>query len=125
MITKNHWLGFFVTFVTFVILVTRPWSVSAQAPRATKTMALTFDDLPKAHGSDDIDGLRKTTDSILRVLKAHHAPAAAFVNEDKLYVGYRLIPERVDELRKWVNAGVILGNHTYSHVDINTVLLRQ
>jgi peptidoglycan/xylan/chitin deacetylase (PgdA/CDA1 family) len=88
-------------------------------------MALTFDDLPKAHGFDDVEGLRKTTDAILRVLKAHHAPAVAFVNEDKLYVGYHLIPERVDELRKWVNAGVVLGNHTYSHIDINTVSLQQ
>jgi peptidoglycan-N-acetylglucosamine deacetylase len=96
----------------------------AQAQRS-KTMALTFDDLPKAQGSDDIDGLRKTTDSILRVLKAHHAPAVAFVNEGKLYVGYHLVPERVDELRKWVNAGVILGNHTYGHVDINDVALKQ
>jgi len=101
------------------------WRVSAQAPRATKMMALTFDDLPKAHGSDDIEGLRKTTDSILRVLKAHHAPAVAFVNEQKLYDGYHLQPERVDELRKWVSAGVILGNHTYSHIDINSVPLRQ
>lgn len=91
----------------------------------SKAMALTFDDLPKAHGFDDVEGLRKTTDAILRVLKAHHAPAVAFVNEDKLYVGYHLIPERVDELRKWVNAGVVLGNHTYSHIDINTVSLQQ
>ena len=107
----------------FAVLVVLLASPAGSQPR--KTIALTFDDLPKAHGFDDIDGLRKTTDSILRVLKAHHAPAVAFVNEDKLYVGYHLIPERVDELRKWVDAGVVLGNHTYSHIDINTVSLQQ
>jgi peptidoglycan/xylan/chitin deacetylase (PgdA/CDA1 family) len=105
-----------------VLVVLLAWPASSQ-PR--KTMALTFDDVPKAHGSDDIEGLRKTTDSILRVLRAHRAPAVAFVNEDQLYVGYHLVPERVDELRKWVIAGVVLGNHTYSHIDINTVPLQQ
>lgn len=111
--------GGLVLVLGLVVLTLGP----AHAQRS-KTIALTFDDLPKAHGSDDIQGLRKTTDSILRVLKAHHAPAVAFVNEDKLYVGYHLIPGRVDELRKWVNAGVILGNHTYSHIDINAVPLK-
>jgi len=125
-VADSHWIGVFVVFAVVVVFVPvrSSWRVSAQA-RATKTMALTFDDLPKAHGFDDIEGLRKTTDSILRVLKAHHAPAVAFVNEQKLYEGYHLQPERVDELRKWVTAGVILGNHTYSHIDINSVPLRQ
>src|SRR5262249_31110867 len=36
-----------------------------------------------------------------------------------------LVPERVDVLRSWVDAGVILGNHTYSHIDINTVALER
>jgi peptidoglycan/xylan/chitin deacetylase (PgdA/CDA1 family) len=47
-------------------------------------MALTFDDLPKAHGFDEIEGLRRTTESMLRTLRTHHAPSVAFVNEDKL-----------------------------------------
>ena len=129
-ITQSFWLCFFAVVLAFGAFVPErsAWAVFAQAPRATRatrTMALTFDDLPKAHGFDEIEGLRKTTDSILRTLKTHRAPSVAFVNEDKLYVGYHLVPERVDELRKWVDAGVILGNHTYGHVDINTVPLQQ
>ena len=114
----------FVVFVIFALfLAERAWSpVSAQSQ---KTIALTFDDLPKAHGFDDIDGLRRTTDSILKVLAAHRAPAVAFVNEQKMYEGSHEIPERVDELRKWADAGVILGNHTYSHIDINEVPLQR
>lgn len=88
-------------------------------------MALTFDDLPKSQGSSDPEGLRRTSDSIVRTLKAHHAPAVAFVNEQQLYDGFHLVPERVEALRTWVNAGVILGNHTYSHPDINNLPLRQ
>ena len=108
--------------LAFVLAERVPSPVSAQSQ---KTIALTFDDLPKAHGFDDIDGLRRTTDSILKVVRMHHAPAVAFVNEQKLYEGSLLIPERVDELRKWADAGVILGNHTYSHIDINEVPLQR
>ena len=82
-------------------------------------MAITFDDLPKSNGVEDIDGARRTTDSILRVLKAHKAPAVAFVNEGKLYDGRAMVAERAALLQSWVDAGMPLGNHTYSHVDIN------
>jgi peptidoglycan/xylan/chitin deacetylase (PgdA/CDA1 family) len=92
---------------------------------ATKTMALTFDDLPKSKGLDDIDGARKTTEAILRVLKARKAPAVGFVNEGKLYEGPAMIEARAALLRDWVAAGVPLGNHTYSHLDINDVPLQK
>jgi peptidoglycan/xylan/chitin deacetylase (PgdA/CDA1 family) len=100
-------------------------SIGRMDAQRSKTIALTFDDLPKAHGSDDVEGLRKTTDSILRVVKAHHAPVVAFVNEQQLYQGYQAQADRVDELRKWTDAGVILGNHTYSHIDLDSVSLQQ
>jgi DUF1680 family protein/peptidoglycan/xylan/chitin deacetylase (PgdA/CDA1 family) len=99
-----------------------PTQASIPRPRS---MAITFDDLPKAGGIDDIEGARRTTDSILRVLKAHNAPAIAFVNEGKLYTGAQVVPERVALLQSWVDAGVPLGNHTYSHIDINTVTLEK
>jgi peptidoglycan/xylan/chitin deacetylase (PgdA/CDA1 family) len=91
----------------------------------TRTMALTFDDLPKANGLEDIEAARRTTDSILRVLKAHKAPAIAFVNEGKLYKGAQTVPDRVALLKSWVDAGVPLGNHTFSHIDINDVPLKK
>ena len=93
------------------------------AAASAKTMAITFDDLPKSQDIDDLDGARRTTNAILAVLKAHKAPAVAFVNEGKLYTGPRMIEGRVALLQSWVDAGVPLGNHTYSHVDINSVPL--
>jgi len=72
---------------------------------------------------EDIDGARRTTDSILRVLKAHKVPALAFVNEGKLYTGAQIVPDRVALLQSWVDAGIPLANHTFSHGDINTVPL--
>jgi peptidoglycan-N-acetylglucosamine deacetylase len=90
---------------------------------AAKTMALTFDDLPKSSGMEDLAGARRTTEAILRVLKAHKAPAVAFVNEGKLYAGPTMVPERASLLQSWVDAGVPLGNHTYGHLDLNTAPL--
>ena len=98
---------------------------SAQTTTAAKTMAITFDDLPKSSGTEDLEGARRTTDAILRVLKAHQAPAVAFVNEGKLYAGPTMVPERAALLQSWVEAGVPLANHTYSHLDINHVPLEK
>jgi peptidoglycan-N-acetylglucosamine deacetylase len=129
-ITKIELL-FLVIVVTLVIFVMPPPAVTAtpddpitQRPQTgSRVMAITFDDLPKSNGVEDADGARRTTDSILRVLKAHQAPALAFVNEGKLYTGARIIPDRVALLRSWVDAGIPLANHTFSHLDINTVPL--
>ncbi len=124
-----------VIFVALVVFVSEraPSAVTQRAPSAgsqrtalpAKTMALTFDDLPKSAGMDDIEGARQTTESILKVLKAHKAPAVAFVNEGKLYSGPAMVEERAALLRSWVKAGVPLGNHTYSHLDINDVPLKK
>ena len=107
-------LAFAVSFGSFV---------SFNVPQPTRTMAITFDDLPKSNGLEDLEGARRTTASILRVLKAHKAPAVAFVNEGKLYAGPTMVPERAALLQSWVDAGIPLGNHTYSHLDINNVPL--
>jgi peptidoglycan/xylan/chitin deacetylase (PgdA/CDA1 family) len=97
----------------------------APQPSTGRTMALTFDDLPKSNGVEDIDGARRTTGAILRVLKAHKAPAIGFVNEGKLYSGAKMVPDRAALLKSWVDAGIPLSNHTFSHIDINTVPLEK
>lgn len=101
--------------------------VGAQTPvpSAAKTMAITIDDLPKSNGLDDIAGTRRTTESMIRVLKAHKAPAVSFVNEGKLYSGPTMVPDRAALLQAWVEGGFPLGNHTYSHIDINNVPLEK
>jgi peptidoglycan/xylan/chitin deacetylase (PgdA/CDA1 family) len=125
-ITKTY-LVFLVVFVPFVSFVPQPSAVSSQAPGSVggRTMALTFDDLPKSNGLEDIEGARRTTESILRVLKAHRAPAIGFVNEGKLYTGATMVAERAALLQSWVDAGIPLSNHTYGHIDINIVPLEK
>jgi len=87
----------------------------------TKTIALTIDDLPYAGMNPSMASViqaRQDIRSITQVLHAHHAPAVAFVNESKMQVPDQL-DMRVALLDMWLDAGVQLGNHTYSHIDLN------
>jgi peptidoglycan/xylan/chitin deacetylase (PgdA/CDA1 family) len=90
-------------------------SVTSMAqPAPSRTVALTFDDLPGAD-SRDAGALAATNLAILQALDRHHASVTGFV-----------IGERVEALRNgqallqdWIARGHDLGNHTYSHHDLN------
>ena len=94
------------------------------APRA---MALTFDDLPYVAGVGRpfLPNARRVTRQILAVLKQHRAPAVGFVNEGKLRIGTVEFRPRVTLLQAWLDAGMSLGNHTYSHADFNRLTVEQ
>jgi peptidoglycan/xylan/chitin deacetylase (PgdA/CDA1 family) len=96
------------------------------AQRTTaRTVALTFDDLPLAvPGNDQAAGnvseVQRVNAVILKTLAAHHATAIGFVNEVKLNVDNER-DARVIVLRQWLEAGMELGNHTYSHPSLSQV----
>jgi peptidoglycan/xylan/chitin deacetylase (PgdA/CDA1 family) len=82
------------------------------------SVALTFDDLPAAQTKDPVEaGL--ITRNILGVLNRHHAPAIGFV------IGKRVEgigkTRGTELLRAWVQHGFDLGNHTYSHPDLDSI----
>lgn len=85
---------------------------------------ITVDDLPGAlPGNDfaygDLKELQRINRAIPGILKAHHAWAIGFVNERKLQVqGER--DARAALLQNWLDDGLFLGNHTYSHADFST-----
>jgi len=92
--------------------------------RGPREVAITFDDLPAPADSvvsDDPAALQAMTARLLAELKEYQIPAIGFVNEDKLNRGE--FAERVAILKMWVNAGFALGNHTYSHADIDSMPL--
>jgi peptidoglycan/xylan/chitin deacetylase (PgdA/CDA1 family) len=89
-----------------------------QTPR--RAMAVTIDDLPyvASAGQPFLVNAQRTTARMLGALQAHRAPAIGFVNEGKLQApGER--DARVALLQQWLDAGMTLGNHTYSHPDFN------
>jgi peptidoglycan/xylan/chitin deacetylase (PgdA/CDA1 family) len=90
----------------------------------TTLFAVTFDDLPEAYagGQGDILRMRDVTRKLVQSIKAHNVPAIGFVNEGKLYVQGEL-DERAALLQMWLDAGLELGNHNFSHAYIDRVPL--
>jgi len=89
----------------------------------TKSVAITIDDLPYSglgQKASDVKQAHQDIAKILATLKAHNVPVVGFVNEIYLNVdGQRDM--RVALLKQWLDGGVELGNHTFSHVNINKV----
>jgi peptidoglycan/xylan/chitin deacetylase (PgdA/CDA1 family) len=99
---------------------------SAQTKSPTRTMVVTVDDLPYVyvgHSAYLASAQRGTTD-ILRALKKYRVPATAFVNEGRLATDDERAA-RIALLRAWVAAGMVLGNHTYSHADFNRLTIKE
>lgn len=95
-----------------------------------RKVAITIDDGPVAGGARQYDPLRGATDFV-RVSKAlresfvaERVPVTMFVNEWQLNVpGQR--DARVRVLEQWLDAGLDLGNHTYSHRRLGRVPLAE
>ena len=118
-------------FCSFVPLanVCFPAAERASAKQPQRMVVITVDDLPGAEfGTDHAIGNLKELEQINRAipaaLRSHHVPGIGFVNEWKLQVdGQR--DARTALLQMWLDAGLTLGNHTYSHVDFQTTPLDQ
>lgn len=113
----------FSTFTLLIVVLCGAFTVAAQTKPAVRKMAVTIDDLPWV-GSSDLANTRRQTKKLLRVLRTHRAPAVGFVNEGKLQRSGQ-VEARTALLQDWVNAGMILGNHTYSHADFNALTAEQ
>jgi peptidoglycan/xylan/chitin deacetylase (PgdA/CDA1 family) len=100
-------------------------AVLALAQPPAREVAITFDDLPIAGVLPrDLASSRALTDNLLPAIAAHHVPVVGFVNESKLAGdGGAVDPGRVALLRRWLDAGAELGNHTYAHADFHITSL--
>jgi len=112
-------------FILVLVLLSLLWSLGAFAQN--RTVAITVDDLPYASAQEvspsDAVVAQEINRKILSALKRHHVPVTGFV-----------IQKRVEELgvaagtqilRKWTSGEFDLGNHTYSHPDVNQLSLAQ
>jgi peptidoglycan/xylan/chitin deacetylase (PgdA/CDA1 family) len=93
-------------------------AIAAPTPPAA-TVALTFDDLPGIVLKPEQDYVDATNKALIAGLKRHHFPAIGFVNEGKLDDIIR--KRQIAVLRRWLNAGFDLGNHTFSHSTPNEI----
>lgn len=94
-------------------------------------MAVSIDDLPAPFAGvpdNSPAALRRLTERLLASLARHAVPAIGFVNEGKLFLPGEpasAAAERADLLRLWLDSGLELGNHTYSHRSLNTLPLEE
>lgn len=89
-----------------------------------RSVAITVDDLPYASGGAGMpEGLAGESTAelvngkLLAALQAHHVPATGFVIEKTVESLGGETGRNI--LRQWTRGGLDLGNHTYSHPDIN------
>ncbi len=84
-----------------------------------RAVVVTFDDLPLTRM--DPKNWRQTTSKLLANIASKKIPAIGFVNEGKLYEQGRLDTARVALLQMWLDAGMELGNHSFSHWDLHRI----
>lgn len=95
------------------------------ASAAGREVAVTIDDLPRGGdgGPGSLAGIRAMTKRLLKPFHDQKIPLIGFVNagraEELGPIGLRQI------LDMWLDAGADLGNHSYSHLNINNVPLEQ
>jgi peptidoglycan/xylan/chitin deacetylase (PgdA/CDA1 family) len=86
----------------------------------TKQVCFTIDDLPTVtYGITDTVYQEQLTRNLVTKLNAAKIPATAFVNEIKLHPGGSLSKFQTRLLQIWLDHGLELGNHSYSHFDYN------
>lgn len=87
-----------------------------------KQVCFSFDDLPVVSYGIPDSGIQKNIfNKLVLTLKTCKIPAIGFVNEKKVYKNDSILQYQVDLLKNWVDNGLDLGNHTYSHIDYNAV----
>ena len=88
-----------------------------------RAIAITFDDLPAAAipASErcDAKAIGRWNVKLLATLKRHHAPALGLAN------GRPCLENLASILNLWLDAGHDLGNHTFSHRDLNSIPLTE
>lgn len=92
---------------------------AASAWSAGHEVAITIDDLPRGgdKGPRDLRSITAMTERLLQPFRQGHIPLIGFVNAGR---AEELGPEGLRRiLDLWLDAGADLGNHSYSHLNIN------
>ncbi|MEM6629088.1 MAG: polysaccharide deacetylase family protein [Bacteroidota bacterium] len=97
-----------------------------QAYSQEKKICITVDDLPTvSYGIPGIEFQQDLTQALVQIFIDNQIPAIGFVNERKLYAEGILDSNQVKLLTLWLESGLELGNHTYSHLNYHKVSFEQ
>ena len=97
---------------------------AAHLAAADRQVAITFDDLPRGGdgGSTSLADIRTLTDRLLRPFRDQKIPVIGFVNAGRGELGEDGLRQ---VLNLWLDSGADLGNHSYSHLNINNIPLAE
>jgi len=98
------------------------YSQPIDSSKSVKSISITFDDLPLniAHYVST-EEMKTIVERLISKIRAEGMPVVGFVNENKLEVDGTLDVQRLNILKTWLDSGIELGNHTYSHKSANSV----
>jgi peptidoglycan/xylan/chitin deacetylase (PgdA/CDA1 family) len=106
------------------------WFCSLDAIAQSRTVAVTVDDLPYAGAGNgravsplDVAIAEEINRKLLSAFRHHHVPVTGFVIQRR--VEELGVPAGTEILREWTNGQFDLGNHTYSHPDINQLSIAE
>lgn len=107
--------------IRFLLAALAALTLSSPAVAQSRAVAVTFDDLPYQAADAtlcDPEAAMALTTAFVDMLRPLDTRAAVFINEGKVCDAQRatLLP-RI--LTVWRDAGLELGNHTYSHLNIH------
>jgi peptidoglycan/xylan/chitin deacetylase (PgdA/CDA1 family) len=85
---------------------------------ADRQVAITIDDLPRGgdRGPVTLPAIRTMTQKLLQPFRDGRIPVTGFVNEGRVDLGPGGLRKILD---LWLDSGADLGNHSYSHLNIN------
>lgn len=95
-------------------------ALSFAAGGAGREVAITIDDLPRGGdgGGRAFADIRQMTERLLTPLREQKIPVTAFVHPGRTELNAADLRRILD---LWLDAGAELGNHTWSHADLNRV----
>jgi hypothetical protein len=114
------------TGISYFLLISIFTNASCAQPQSSnkpaKKIAVTIDDLPLNIASRvSTEEMKSIVEKLIARIRTEALPVTAFVNENKLEIAGIRDSQRVNILKTWVDSGIELGNHTYSHKSANDV----
>ena len=105
-------------FLTLFVILIFAFAVNAQ--KTERFIAVTIDDLPVVSKQKNLKIRQEITKKLLAHVTKAKVPAIGFVNENKLFANGERAEAEVDLLRRWLDANLELGNHTFSHLSLHS-----